>query len=87
MTSFGSSEAVMPFKRPRASDALGKLGVAVNQSKIWKCGSCGLLRQNEVINTTAGVEISHVQTSQLRPKENGVYETENHEKEYIKLIQ
>ena len=23
-----------PFKRPRASDALGKLGVAVNQSKI-----------------------------------------------------
>ena len=28
---FGGS---MPFKRPRASDALGKLGVAVNQSKV-----------------------------------------------------
>ena len=30
-----------PFKRPGASDALGKIGVAVNQSKIWKCGSDG----------------------------------------------
>ena len=87
MTSFGNSEAVMPFKRPRASDALGKIGVAVNQSKIWKCGSCGLFRQNEVVNTTAGVEISHVQTSQLHPEENGVNENENHEKEYIKPIQ
>ena len=28
---FGGS---MPFKRPRASDALGKIGVAVNQSEI-----------------------------------------------------
>ena len=79
--------ASKPFKRPRASYALGKIGVAVNQSKIWKTGSCGLFWKNEVINTTAGVEISHVQTSQLHPKENGGYETENHEKEYIKPIQ